>query len=269
MEQWKPIKNHEGFYEISNTGKVKSLVNRYKTKINQELRPYIDKKGYYRIMLSKPIKARFLIHRLVAEHFIEKPQDCNIVNHIDNNPSNNVFTNLEWTTYNGNLQHAQNQGRLFEAQSKGGKTTAAIATKTLMDNTLSMIGNTYGKWTVIGLGEIVKYGNINRPKLVCKCSCGVESEIDKIVLQTGGSVQCKACSNNELSQRVIYHIIHDFIPTFDYKGYSFTGNSNNCYGMTTKKLKLEAIKDSNTVWVPYTSILKYKLKQQKDIVSSI
>ena len=44
MEQWTPIKNYEGFYEISNTGKVKSLINRYKTKTNQELLPYIDKK---------------------------------------------------------------------------------------------------------------------------------------------------------------------------------------------------------------------------------
>ena len=88
-------------------------------------------------------------------------------------------------------------------------------------------------------------------------------------MQTKTSVQCKACANNELAQRTIYHILHDFLPTFDYKGYIFTGNSNNCYGMTSKKLKVEAIKDSVTVWVPYTSILKYKLKQQKDIVSSI
>ena len=76
MEQWTPIKNYEGFYEISNTGKVKSLINRYKTKTNQELLPYIDKKGYHRVTLSKPTKARFLIHRLVAEHFVEKQQGC-------------------------------------------------------------------------------------------------------------------------------------------------------------------------------------------------
>ena len=269
MEQWKPIKNYEGFYEISNTGKIKSLVNRYKTKQNAELLPYVDKKGYHRITLSKPTKGRFLIHRLVAEHFLDAVEGCDIVNHKDNNPSNNIFTNLEWTTYSGNLQHAQNQGRLFEAQSKGGKATAAIATKALLDNTSAMIGNTYGKWTVISLGEIVKYGNVNRPKLLCKCTCGTEAEIDRIVLQTKSSVQCKACVNNELAQRTIYHILHDFLPTFDYKGYKFTGNSNNCYGMTSKKLKVEAIKDSDTVWVPYTSILKYKLKQQKDIVSSI
>ena len=138
MEQWKPIKNYEGFYEISNTGKIKSLVNRYKTKQNAELLPYVDKKGYHRITLSKPTKGRFLVHRLVAEHFLDTVEGCDIVNHKDNNPSNNIFTNLEWTTYSGNLQHAQNQGRLFEAQSKGGKATAAIATKALLEITMQM-----------------------------------------------------------------------------------------------------------------------------------
>ena len=92
MEQWKPIKNYEGFYEISNTGKIKSLVNRYKTKQNAELLPYVDKKGYHRITLSKPTKGRFLVHRLVAEHFLDTVEGCDIVNHKDNNPSNNNFT---------------------------------------------------------------------------------------------------------------------------------------------------------------------------------
>ena len=268
MEQWTPIKNYEGFYEISNTGKVKSLINRYKTKTNQELLPYIDKKGYHRVTLSKPTKARFLVHRLVAEHFVEKRQGCDIVNHLDNNPSNNVFTNLEWTTYSGNLQHAQNQKRLFEAQSKGGKTTGTLATKTLMNDTLAMIGNIYGKWTVVSTGTIVKYGNVNRPKLLCECICGSTNEIDKIVLESGLSTQCRQCSNNEVAQKTITEILNN-TSNIKYKDYIFTGKSNNCYGMTTKKLKLEALKDSTIVLVPYTSILKYNLKQQKDIVSSM
>ena len=267
MEIWKPITNHEDYYEISNTGKIRSLVNRYKSKGTFELKPYVDKKGYHRIMLAVPTKSRYLVHRLVAEHFIDNTENYPVVNHLDNNPSNNHYTNLEWTTYSGNLQHAQDQGRLYESQSKGGKSTATIATAKLLSDTENMVGNTYGKWTVVNTGSIVKYGNVNRPKLLCKCECGNTDEIDKIVLEANLSTQCKKCSNNELAQKKIKEIL-DNVANINYKGHVFTGNSNNCYGMITKKLKLEALKDSKLVEVPYTSILKYKLKQQKDIVSS-
>lgn len=255
-EEWKPVKGREEFYEVSNTGKVRSLVNRYKSKGIFELKQTVNKKGYCALDLAKPHLKKCLVHRIVAEAFLDKPEGCNIVNHIDNNPSNNNVTNLEWTTYSGNLQHAQNQGRLFEAQSKGGKAQGMQATKALMDETANMIGKTYGSWTVSGLGTITKYGNANRPKLKCVCACGDTYEVDKILLQKGSSTKCRPCVAKDRSQAVISEILSTFKNTTLSK-WTFTGNSNNFYGITTKKLKLEAVVNEELVLVPYTSVLKY------------
>ena len=56
-------------------------------------------------------KQKFFIHRLVAEHFLDKPSKCNVVNHLDCNPHNNNVENLEWTTMRGNTQYMQKLGR--------------------------------------------------------------------------------------------------------------------------------------------------------------
>lgn len=46
------------------------------------------------------------VHRLVAKHFIDNPQNLPEVNHKDGNPANNHRTNLEWMTHAENVQHA-------------------------------------------------------------------------------------------------------------------------------------------------------------------
>lgn len=122
MEIWRDIIGYEGFYQVSNLGNVKSLPRKitqfnngtktltfYKGKI---LKP--QKRGNYLIVhLTKKGKQKWLfIHRLVAQAFIEQKEGCNIVNHLDNNPSNNKAENLEWTTYKGNMQYASKQGRI-------------------------------------------------------------------------------------------------------------------------------------------------------------
>lgn len=116
MEEWRDVKGYEGYYAVSNLGRVKS-VERYDN--NKHLRPEhvlcfkVNELGYQRVHLSRDgIAGWFLVHRLVAEAFIEKPEGCDIVNHLDNNPSNNKATNLEWTTYKGNMQYASKQGRM-------------------------------------------------------------------------------------------------------------------------------------------------------------
>lgn len=105
-EIWKKIEEFED-YMISNYGRVKSL----KWGKENILNPVKDKDGYLIIGLRKNNKKhRIRVHRLVAEHFIEKIDGKDIVNHKDGNKHNNVSENLEWVTQYENMIHAIDSG---------------------------------------------------------------------------------------------------------------------------------------------------------------
>ena len=117
MENWKDITGFEGIYQVSDEGRVRSLDRKDNIGVTHKGRILVTQKrpnGYLCVHLSKNGKTKwFLVHRLVAEAFVEnKNSDYTIVNHIDNNPVNNFASNLEWTTYKGNMQWASIQGRM-------------------------------------------------------------------------------------------------------------------------------------------------------------
>lgn len=106
-EIWKDIVGFEGKYRVSNTGKVLSL--RYRGKYeSKELTPKINQHGYAWVQLEKGdgTHACKLIHRLVAEVFIENPNNEPIINHKDENPLNNNVDNLEWCNQVYNVQYS-------------------------------------------------------------------------------------------------------------------------------------------------------------------
>ena len=117
MEIWKDIKGYEGYYQISNLGRVRSLdrviickngktqtksggivADRLNTRLGRR-EVYLNKNGY---------RKAFKVYRLVALEFIENDDPINrtTVNHIDGNTNNNIVTNLEWCSYSENLKHA-------------------------------------------------------------------------------------------------------------------------------------------------------------------
>lgn len=105
---WKPVVGYEGLYEVSNTGLVKSLGNSvtHKTphilKVNQHGRG-----GYCRVQLYKDGVSKMKgIHRLVAESFIPNPHRYPVVNHKDEDVSNNHVDNLEWCTISYNYHYS-------------------------------------------------------------------------------------------------------------------------------------------------------------------
>lgn len=113
MEEWRKIEGTDGRYEVSNTGKVRSL-NYKNSGRTQELKPAPDPKGYMKTMLiyggkNKTVK----IHRLVAEAFIPNPERKPQVNHINGDKTNNAVENLEWITNIDNAHHAIANG-MFE-----------------------------------------------------------------------------------------------------------------------------------------------------------
>lgn len=113
-EIWKPVVGYEGLYEVSNTGKVRSL-ERITTVgrrgIGKELKQYLLPCGYLDVSLSNSGKIKHKrVHRLVADAFCENPDGKGEVNHKDGNKQNNSACNLEWCTNSENMIHAYQQG---------------------------------------------------------------------------------------------------------------------------------------------------------------
>ena len=120
-EQWRDISDFEGYYQISNMGRVKSLgriVSRRPSvlKLKTRIRKYYKRPSkkncpgcqmYASYILNKDgEKYVFSGHRLVAKAFLPNPLNLPEVNHIDNNGLNNCVTNLEWVTSQENSLHA-------------------------------------------------------------------------------------------------------------------------------------------------------------------
>ena len=95
-------------YIISNRGFIISLVREFRLlNIRRDKHGYIH---YYIRDLSTGKRKDFKGHRLVAEYFIDNPNNYPIVNHIDGNKTNNHIENLEWSTYSQNNIHAYKNG---------------------------------------------------------------------------------------------------------------------------------------------------------------
>ena len=102
-EIWKDIKGHEGLYQVSNLGRIKSFCKRYP----RELANTISKNtGYAFVTLCKNKQRKnFAVHGLIARAFILNPEHKPFVNHKDGNKLNNNIKNLEWVTPSENAQH--------------------------------------------------------------------------------------------------------------------------------------------------------------------
>lgn len=115
MEIWKDISNYEGLYQISNKGRIK---NKKRNKIKKQT---INKDGYCIIKLSKKNKKKvYLVHRLVAEEFLDYhlfkkvERESNVqfdrkhlvINHKDEDKTNNKVENLEWCTNLYNIEYS-------------------------------------------------------------------------------------------------------------------------------------------------------------------
>lgn len=122
-EIFKDIYGYEGLYQISNFGNVKSAdrerlgrggsIRKCPGRI---LKPKINNKGYYQVDLfnSENKSKRFLIHRLVAETFLDNSNNYDQINHIDNDHTNNHVDNLEWCTNEYNCTYGTHVERVTE-----------------------------------------------------------------------------------------------------------------------------------------------------------
>ena len=118
VEVWKDIKNYEGNYQVSDLGRVKSLARLKEIRkgifVNKKenfLKPTKNRKGYLNLKLCKKSdgvcsEKSVIIHRLVANEFLENPLNKPQVNHKNGIKDDNRVDNLEWATGSENVIHA-------------------------------------------------------------------------------------------------------------------------------------------------------------------
>ena len=120
-EIWKPVKNFEGYYEVSSWGRVRS-VDRYVVNnkglrlINSQIiKQTKQKNGYLYVGLHKKQKQKLIrVHRLVAEAFLPNPENLPEIHHKSEVKTENNVENLQWVSSKQN----QNSGTCIERRSK-------------------------------------------------------------------------------------------------------------------------------------------------------
>ena len=121
-ELWRPCVGWEGFYEVSDHGRIRSLfINRHKRPIRRTvpriLKQHKNKLGYKSCSFvthgvnGKRRKATQNVHSLVLLAFCGSRPENHVCGHRDGNPSNNHLSNLQWITYVENERDKRLHGR--------------------------------------------------------------------------------------------------------------------------------------------------------------
>ena len=154
----KEIKDYEGLYWIDENGHI---YNRH----GRCLKGCPDKDGYLRVLLYNKKKRKLCgIHRLVALHFIENPDNLPTVNHKNGDKNDNNYTNLEWMTSADNIKHGHQTG-LFDingvdnGQSKLTEKQVLEIREKYIPKTRGLVPSLAEKY---GVNESIIYGIVKR-----------------------------------------------------------------------------------------------------------
>ena len=102
MEEYKIVQGYEN-YSVSNLGNVKNINTQRILKLST------SSNGYFIVNLSDndKQKKKLKVSRLVAKSFVPNPQNKPYVDHIDNNRTNNVVSNLRWCSASENSYNSK------------------------------------------------------------------------------------------------------------------------------------------------------------------
>lgn len=160
---WKPIKKWESLYKVNQYGDVMNI------KTNNLIIGDDNGTGYKRATLyNGDVHKKYYRHRLVAEHFLDNPNNLEEVNHIDSDKGNNYYKNLEWVNRKKNKLHAMKNGkehyRPFEVQFFDNRTVhydsaSDLAkeigvSKTMVRNWLNKKYKSYHKYKIKAINDL-------------------------------------------------------------------------------------------------------------------
>jgi hypothetical protein len=176
-EIWKDINGYD-IYKISNQGRV---VNKVTNRLLNQTKKTVTSSTYYVVVLvnenNKCKNTTAQVHRLIADHFIENPNDYDYILHIDGDRCNNILTNLQWI---GKDQHKK---EIVKKNMTKLKSISNITQKDPIDD--QKLGkdyedkcvNTTEKWVYIEDAD--KYKISNTGKVIC-----VDTNLE--IIQTKG-----------------------------------------------------------------------------------
>lgn len=160
-EIWKAVPGYEGLYEVSNCGRVRSLdrwvIGGFAGKRFMKgriLKVGVASNGYCMVVLTKGHAKT--VHRLVAKAFIPNPDNLPMINHKDEDKTNNCVDNLEWCS----SKYNNNYGTLKERHERGNNYNRIAVDK------FDLYGNyicTYGSISQAASSVGVKY------QTICAC----------------------------------------------------------------------------------------------------
>lgn len=186
-EIWKPVVGYEGYYEISNLGRVKSVERKVSNgkgvRVVKEkfLSLVLDSKGYYFVNLCKNNTHNMQrVHQLVAKAFLDNPQKRKYVDHINTVATDNRVCNLRWVTAKENrnntltIEHINAACKSKECRDKQIKTKS----------TLGILGNKpIYKYTMdnkyVGFYESIVDAARSVSDKARKIACNIRVSIDK------------------------------------------------------------------------------------------
>ena len=158
--EWKWINGYEGYYQVSDSGLVRSVdrVVHAKDGVDYKLRGHIMKQsirkgnredGYFVVNLRKNGKGTvFQVHRLVAEAFIPNPENKPYIDHINTIRNDNRIENLRWAT------REENDHNPITLKNRIGK--CGIKIKCLNTGEIFISGSEAGRKLGVDVSEIIK-----------------------------------------------------------------------------------------------------------------